>query len=340
MIVVMEPMASQAQVDHVVTLIREMGLREHVIVGTERTVVACIGDDRKKDKDRLENVAGVEKVMPVLAPYKMASREVKKERSVVAMGGTLGASAGGRKIAMIAGPCSVEDRVKLLEVAHAVKEAGATALRGGAFKPRTSPYAFQGLGEKGLEILAEARAQTGLAVVTEVMSIDQVSLVAQYADVFQVGARNMQNYNLLLAVGEQRKPVLLKRGLSATLEEFLLAAEYIMSRGNNQVILCERGIRTFESYCRNTLPLAIVPEVHRISHLPIVIDPSQGTGHAHLVPDMCRAAVACGADGLIIECHSDPEHALTDGAQSITPQTLKTLMTSLKNIAAAVDREI
>ncbi len=340
MIVVMEPMASQAQVDHVVTLIREMGLREHVIVGTERTVVACIGDDRKKDKDRLENVAGVEKVMPVLAPYKMASREVKKERSVVAMGGTLGASAGGRKIAMIAGPCSVEDRVKLLEVAHAVKDAGATALRGGAFKPRTSPYAFQGLGEKGLEILAEARAQTGLAVVTEVMSIDQVSLVAQYADVFQVGARNMQNYNLLLAVGEQRKPVLLKRGLSATLEEFLLAAEYIMSRGNNQVILCERGIRNFESYCRNTLPLAIVPEVHRISHLPIVIDPSQGTGHAHLVPDMCRAAVACGADGLIIECHSDPEHALTDGAQSITPQTLKTLMTALKNIAAAVDREI
>ncbi len=340
MIVVMEPMASQAQVDHVVTLIREMGLREHVIVGTERTVVACIGDDRKKDKDRLENVAGVEKVMPVLAPYKMASREVKKERSVVAMGGTLGASSGGRKIAMIAGPCSVEDRVKLLEVAHAVQDAGATALRGGAFKPRTSPYAFQGLGEKGLEILAEARAQTGLAVVTEVMSIDQVSLVAQYADVFQVGARNMQNYNLLLAVGEQRKPVLLKRGLSATLEEFLLAAEYIMSRGNNQVILCERGIRTFESYCRNTLPLAIVPEVHRISHLPIVIDPSQGTGHAHLVPDMCRAAVACGADGLIIECHSDPEHALTDGAQSITPQTLKTLMTSLKNIAAAVDREI
>ena len=340
MIVVMEPMASQAQVDHVVTLIREMGLREHVIVGTERTVVACIGDDRKKDKDRLENVAGVEKVMPVLAPYKMASREVKKERSVVAMGGTLGASSGGRKIAMIAGPCSVEDRVKLLEVAHAVKDAGATALRGGAFKPRTSPYAFQGLGEKGLEILAEARAQTGLAVVTEVMSIDQVSLVAQYADVFQVGARNMQNYNLLLAVGEQRKPVLLKRGLSATLEEFLLAAEYIMSRGNNQVILCERGIRTFESYCRNTLPLAIVPEVHRISHLPIVIDPSQGTGHAHLVPDMCRAAVACGADGLIIECHSDPEHALTDGAQSITPQTLKTLMTALKNIAAAVDREI
>jgi 3-deoxy-7-phosphoheptulonate synthase len=234
----------------------------------------------------------------------------------------------------------VEDRVKLLEVAHAVKEAGATALRGGAFKPRTSPYAFQGMGEKGLEILAEAREQTGLAVVTEVMSIEQVPLVAKYADVFQVGARNMQNYNLLWAVGEQKKTVLLKRGLSATLEEFMLAAEYVMSRGNSNVILCERGIRTFESYCRNTLPLAIVPEVHRISHLLIIIDPSQGTGHAHLVPDMCRAAVACGADGLIIECHSDPEHALTDGAQSITPQVLKSLMVSLKKIAAAVDREI
>ena len=340
MIVVMQQGADKSRVDHVVSLIREMGLREHVIVGTERTVVACIGDERKMDIERVENVSGVEKVMPVLAPYKLASREVKKERSVVALGGTLGASAGGKKIAIIAGPCSVEDRVKLLEVAHAVKEAGATALRGGAFKPRTSPYAFQGMGEKGLEILAEAREQTGLAVVTEVMSIEQVPLVAKYADVFQVGARNMQNYNLLWAVGEQKKTVLLKRGLSATLEEFMLAAEYVMSRGNSNVILCERGIRTFESYCRNTLPLAIVPEVHRISHLPIIIDPSQGTGHAHLVPDMCRAAVACGADGLIIECHGDPEHALTDGAQSITPQVLKSLMVSLKKIAAAVDREI
>ncbi len=340
MIVVFEQGADKSRVDHVVALIREMGLREHVIVGTERTVVACIGDERKMDIDRVENARGVEKVMPVLAPYKMASREVKKDRSVVPMGGTLGASAGGKKIALIAGPCSVEDRVKLLEVAHAVKEAGATALRGGAFKPRTSPYAFQGMGEKGLEILAEAREQTGLAVVTEVMSIEQVPLVARYADVFQVGARNMQNYNLLWAVGEQKKPVLLKRGLSATLEEFMLAAEYVMSRGNSNVILCERGIRTFESYCRNTLPLAIVPEVHRISHLPIIVDPSQGTGHAHLVPDMCRAAVACGADGLIIECHNDPEHALTDGAQSITPQALKSLMVSLRKIAAAVDREI
>ena len=258
----------------------------------------------------------------------------------MALGGSLGGSVGGKKVALIAGPCSVEDRAQLLEIAHAVKEAGATGLRGGAFKPRTSPYAFQGLGEKGLQILAEAREKTGLAVVTEVMSIEQVPLVCQYADVLQVGARNMQNYNLLWAVGEQKKPVLLKRGLSATLEEFLLAAEYIMSRGNSNVMLCERGIRTFENYCRNTLPLAIVPEVHRISHLPIVVDPSQGTGHAHLVPDMCKAAVACGADGLIVEVHNDPEHALTDGAQSVTPQSLKATMASLKRIASAIDRDI
>jgi 3-deoxy-7-phosphoheptulonate synthase len=339
MIIVMELGATHQQVEHVTRLLREMGMREHVIVGTERTVVAALGDERKLDVGRMENVPGVEKVMPVLAPYKMASREVQRERSVIPLGGTLGGSVGGKKVGIIAGPCSVEDRTQLLELAQAVKEAGAVGLRGGAFKPRTSPYAFQGLGEKGLEILAEAREKTGLAVVTEVMSIDQVALVGKYADVFQVGARNMQNYNLLWAVGEQRKPVLLKRGLSATLEEFLLAAEYIMSRGNNQVILCERGIRTFESYCRNTLPLAIVPEVHRVSHLPIVVDPSQGTGHAHLVPDMCRAAVAAGADGLIIECHSDPEHALTDGAQSITPATLKNTMATLARIAEAIDRQ-
>jgi len=340
MIVVMEQGASQQDIDHVVKSIRELGLREHVITGTERTVVAAIGDDRAKSKENIEMLPGVEKVMPVLAPYKMASREVKKDRTIVPLGGTLGAAAGGKQVCLIAGPCSVENRTALLEVAHQVKEAGATALRGGAFKPRTSPYAFQGLGEKGLEILAEARDQTGLAVVTEVMAVDQVELVAKYADVLQVGARNMQNYNLLCAVGDQRKPVLLKRGLSATLEEFLLAAEYIISRGNPQVILCERGIRTFETYCRNTLPLAIVPEVHRISHLPIIIDPSQGTGHAHLVPDMCKAAVACGADGLIIECHDDPEHALTDGAKSITPKALGNLMKQLRKIAAAVDREI
>ncbi len=340
MIIVMESSAGKEQVDHVVTLLREMGLKEHVIQGSERTVVAAIGDDRAKDKDALENAPGVEKVMPVLAPYKMASREVKTQRTVVALGGTLGGTVGGKKIAMIAGPCSVEDRNKLIEVAHMVKEAGATALRGGAFKPRTSPYAFQGLGEKGLQMLAEARDRTGLAVVTEVMAVEQVPLVAKYADVLQVGARNMQNYNLLWAVGDQQRPVLLKRGLSATLEEFMLAAEYIISRGNPNVMLCERGIRTFEGYCRNTLPLAIVPEIHRISHLPIVVDPSQGTGHAHLVPDMCKAAIAAGADGLIVEVHNDPEHALTDGAQSITPKMLESTMAILRKIAAAVDREM
>jgi 3-deoxy-7-phosphoheptulonate synthase len=247
---------------------------------------------------------------------------------------------GGTKVAVIAGPCSVENKSQLLEIAHAVKEAGAVGLRGGAFKPRTSPYAFQGLAEEGLKYLALAREQTGLAVVTEVMAVDQVKLVHDYADVLQVGARNMQNFNLLNAVGEQQKPVLLKRGLSATLEEFLLAAEYIMSRGNPNVMLCERGIRTYEEYCRNTLALAAVPALHRMSHLPVVVDPSQGTGKNQLVDPMCRAAVAAGADALIIEVHNDPEHALTDGAQSITPQQFADMMKAVRRIAAAVDREV
>jgi 3-deoxy-7-phosphoheptulonate synthase len=338
MVVVMKSGASQSQIDHVVKLVREIGLKDHVIVGTERTVVAVIGDDRNKDRSRFETVDGVEKVVPILAPYKMASAEVKKDRTVVTMGKS--AKIGGKHIGVIAGPCSVEDKPKLLEVAHALKESGAIALRGGAFKPRTSPYAFQGLAEEGLKYLAEAREQTGLAIVTEVMSIEQVPMVAEYADVFQIGARNMQNFNLLNAVGEQRKPVLLKRGMSATLEEFLLAAEYILARGNQQVILCERGIRTFEDYVRNTLPLAIVPELHRRSHLPVVVDPSHGTGKSHLVDSMCRAAVACGADGLIIEVHTDPEHALTDGAQSLNPKQFAAMMKATKRVAQAVDREM
>jgi 3-deoxy-7-phosphoheptulonate synthase len=338
MIVVMKPGSNQSQVEHVVKLVREMGLKDHVIVGTERTVVAVIGDDRFKDRSVLETVDGVDKVVPILAPYKMASVEVKKERTVVRL--PTGATVGGKSVGVMAGPCSVESRQQTLEIAHAVKEAGAVALRGGAFKPRTNPYSFQGLAEKGLEILAEAREQTGLAIVTEVMSIDQVKLVAEYSDVLQIGARNMQNFNLLSAIGEQRKPVLLKRGMSATLEEFLLAAEYIMARGNEQVMLCERGIRTYEEYVRNTLALAAVPELHRVSHLPVVVDPSQGTGKSHLVDCMCRAAVAAGADGLIIEVHNDPEHALTDGAQSITPKMFAEMMASIRRIAAAVDREV
>ncbi|HWE01724.1 MAG TPA: 3-deoxy-7-phosphoheptulonate synthase [Tepidisphaeraceae bacterium] len=330
------------QIEHVVQLVREMGLREHVIEGTERTVVAVIGDDRNKDRSVFESVDGVDKAMPILAPYKMASKEIKKERSVVPffLEQKSGPSAGGKKIGVIAGPCSVESEKQLLEIAHAVKEAGATGLRGGAFKPRTNPYSFQGLAEKGLELLALAREQTGLAVVTEVMAVEQVPLVNRYADVLQVGARNMQNFNLLNAVGEQNKPVLLKRGMSATLEEFLLAAEYIMAKGNLNVMLCERGIRTYEDYVRNTLALAAVPALQRVSHLPVVVDPSQGTGKNYLVDSMCRAAVAAGADGLIIEVHNDPEHALTDGAQSITPKQFSDMMTAIRRIALAVDREV
>jgi 3-deoxy-7-phosphoheptulonate synthase len=274
----------------------------------------------------------------------MASREVKKERSLIALGQPRGnvkpPIIGGRKIGIIAGPCSVESRAQLLEIAHAVKESGACALRGGAFKPRTNPYSFQGLAEDGLKLLALAREQTGLPVVTEVMSVEQVALVNGYADVLQIGARNMQNFNLLSAVGEQAKPVLLKRGVSATLEEFLLAAEYIMARGNTNVLLCERGIRTYEEYVRNTLALAAVPELHRVSHLPVLVDPSHGTGKSYLVESMCLASVAAGADGLLIEVHHDPEHAMTDGHQSITPEQFADMMASAKRVAAAVDREV
>jgi 3-deoxy-7-phosphoheptulonate synthase len=345
MIVVMKSGADQRQVEHVAKLVREMGLKDHVIVGTERTVVAVIGDDRFKDRTVLESVEGVEKVVPILAPYKMASLEVKKERSLVPLltrvkPGGAAPMVGGKRIGVIAGPCSVESRQQTLEIAHAVKEAGAAALRGGAFKPRTNPYSFQGLAEQGLQILAEAREQTGLGIVTEVMAVEQVKLVADYADVLQVGARNMQNFNLLNAVGEQDKPVLLKRGLSATLEEFLLAAEYIMAKGNTQVMLCERGIRTYEEYVRNTLALAAVPALHRASHLPVVVDPSQGTGKSYLVDSMCRASVAAGADGLIVEVHNDPAHALTDGAQSITPPQFAEMMNAIRRIAQAVDREV
>ncbi len=336
MIVIMKPSATEKDVAHVVSLVQEAGLRDHVIVGTERTVVAVVGDERQADLAALENAPHVDRVMPVLAPYKVASREVKAESSVIPLGPQ--ATVGDRQIAIIGGPCSVESRSQLLETAHAVKEAGAVALRGGAFKPRTNPYQFQGLGERGLELLAEAREETGLAVVTEVMSIDQVDLVSRYADVLQVGTRNMHNFNLLVACGQSERSVLLKRGWSATLNEFLLAAEYIINAGNSNVILCERGIRTHEDYVRNTLPLAIIPAVKRESHLPIMIDPSQGTGHAYMVPSMCRAAIAAGADGLIVEVHHDPQHALTDGAQSITPETFAQMVREVRAVAEAVGR--
>jgi len=339
MIVVMKPGATKQQVQHVVDLVREYGLKDHVIFGTDRTVVACIGDKRAVDKSAIENAPMVERIVPILAPYKMASREVKRTRTEIPIGpGKF--PIGGKKVGVIAGPCAVESRDQLLRTADAVRAAGCVGLRGGAYKPRTSPYSFQGMGEDGLKILAEAREKTGLAVVTEVIGLEQVEIVAAYADVLQVGARNMQHYPLLEAVGKSAKPVLLKRGMSARLEEWLLAAEYVINAGNPQVILCERGIRAYEEYVRNTLALAAVPELKERTHLPVLVDPSHGTGHAHLVPPMCRAAVAAGADGLLLEVHPDPEHALSDGAQSIDPRALTDLMTALKRIAPAVGRSL
>lgn len=339
MIVVMKPGATKDQVRHVIALIREYGLKEHPIYGTDRTVIACIGDKRMVDKAAVENAPMVERVVPILAPYKMASLEVRKTRTVVEIGPER-FPLGRPRVGVIAGPCSVEDRERLLRTAEAVRKAGCIGLRGGAFKPRTSPYSFQGMGEDGLRLLAEARDRTGLAIVTEVVGLEQLPACVELADVLQVGARNMQHYPLLEGVGKTDKPVLLKRGMSAQLDEFLLAAEYIIDAGNPRVILCERGIRTFEQYVRNTLPLAIVPELNSKTHLPVIVDPSHGTGHAHLVPAMCRAAVAAGADGLILECHPDPEHAASDGAQSITPDVLAREMETLRRVAQAVGRDL
>ena len=337
MIVVMKPNASTDQVNHMIERVKGMGLAPHVIQGTERVVIACVGDDHCKAPEQLASGPGVEKVIPILARYKIASREVKPEPTVIPLG--LG-SLGGTRVGIIAGPCTVEDRGMLLETAHAVKEAGAIALRGGAFKPRTDPYAFQGLAEKGLEFLAEAREATGLAIVTEVMACSQVPLVCKYADVLQIGARNMQNYNLLATVGECDRPVLLKRGLSADFEEFLLAAEYILSRGNKRVILCERGIRTFEQFTRFTFPVAVIPALKQATHLPVIADPSHATGRADLVEPVARAAIAAGADGLIVEVHPRPECALVDGAQSLDVARFNHLVTSCRRVAEALDRTL
>jgi 3-deoxy-7-phosphoheptulonate synthase len=337
MIVVMKPGASQGQINHVIERIEQLGLRSHVIVGTDRTVIAALGEKRDGAKQALETGEGVEKVVPILAPFKMASTEVKQERSRV---DALGLAVGGRRIGVIAGPCSVESRDQILEIAQAVKEAGASALRGGAFKPRTSPYSFQGMKEKGLQLLAEARDKTGLAVVTEVMAPEHVPLVSAYADVLQVGARNMQNYPLLEAVGDSGLPVLLKRGPSATMEEFLLAAEYVLNSGNPQVMLCERGIRTFEDHTRFTLPLASVPYLHETTHLPVIVDPSHGTGYWQYVTPMAYAGIAAGADGLMIEVHPDPAHALSDGGQSLKPKRFEALMRGLEKFAEASGRTL
>ncbi|WP_347246044.1 3-deoxy-7-phosphoheptulonate synthase [Thermogutta sp.] len=335
MIVVMQKGATEHEINYVVERVQSLGLRPHVIHGTERTVIAAIGDKRDEHRASLESCPGVAEVIPILAPYKVASLEVKPERTVVRVGPFI---AGNSHIGVIAGPCSVETEEQTLSTARAVKAAGATALRGGAFKPRTSPYSFQGLKEDGLKILAAAREETGLPVVTEVITPADVPVVAKYADILQIGARNMQNYRLLEEAGHAGKPVLLKRGPAATAEELLLAAEYILNTGNHNVILCERGIRTFESHTRYTLSLATVVWLHQRTHLPVIVDPSHGTGHSALVPQMAAAAVAAGADGLIIEVHPRPETALSDGFQSLTFEQFETTMELCRKVADALGR--
>ena len=337
MIIVMRASASVKEIEHVTSRIDELGFQVHLSQGAERTIIGVIGDERPLDRAMFEVMEGVERTVSILPPYKLASREWRPEGSVITVGN---ASIGGPRLAMMAGPCSVESRSQLLEIAYAVKEAGATFLRGGAFKPRSSPYTFQGLGVEGLEILAEAREATGLPIVTEVMAPDKVELVAEYADVLQIGARNMQNYPLLQAVGKTRVPVLLKRGMMSTIEELLMSAEYILAGGNYDVMLCERGIRTFETYTRNTTDINAIPALKHLSHLPVIGDPSHSTGKWPLVVPVARAMVAAGADGLIVEVHGDPEHALSDGAQSLKPERFAALVHEARRIAEAVGRMV
>ncbi|MHC4197303.1 MAG: 3-deoxy-7-phosphoheptulonate synthase [Planctomycetota bacterium] len=338
MIIVMKPGSSKGELDHVIKTVEGVGLKAVLLHGTERDVVACLGDKRDIAKDFWNALPGVENAVPILSPYKMASREVRPTTSQVQIGPQF--ALGGKTIGVIAGPCAVENKEQLLSIARGVKGHGAVALRGGAFKPRTSPYSFQGLEEEGLKYLAETREETGLPVVTEVLSPEHVEMVAKHVDVLQIGTRNMGNFVLLKAVGEQPKPVILKRGMSATLDEFLLAAEYILSSGNSNVILCERGIRTFENHTRFTLSLSAVPQLKSLTHLPVIVDPSHGTGKRHLVNPMSKGAVAVGADGLLIEVHMDPEEALVDGAQTLTTDDFGTLMKELKPVAEAVGRDI
>jgi 3-deoxy-7-phosphoheptulonate synthase len=337
MIVIMKQDATGAQIINVTARVEQLGCQVHISEGKERTIIGIIGNGRPLDREQFERMDGVERTVPILRPFKLAGREFHPQDTIVAVNGV---QIGGRQLVVMAGPCAVESREQLLETAHVVQEAGAHVLRGGAFKPRTSPYSFQGLGDEGLRILAEAREETGLTVVTEVIEPQMVSLVATYADILQIGARNMQNYALLHAVGESQKPVLLKRGMMSTIEELLMAAEYILSHGNNRVILCERGIRTFERYTRFTLDISAVPLLKQLSHLPVVVDPSHGTGKWELVEPVSRAAVAAGADGLIVEVHPHPEDALSDGAQSLRPTRFAALMRSLRPVVEAVGRTL
>ncbi|HQP91961.1 MAG TPA: 3-deoxy-7-phosphoheptulonate synthase [Candidatus Omnitrophota bacterium] len=338
MIIVLRPDATEGDVNHIVERAQKLGLKPHISKGTERTIIGLIGPEDALRAIPLEAFPGVENVIPVLAPYKLVSREFKKEDSVISINEHL--KIGTKKIILFAGPCAIENEARLLEIGEEVKFAGASVLRGGAFKPRTSPYAFQGLGEEGLKILNRVSKKLGVPTVTEVMDPRDVGLVAQYADILQIGARNMQNFNLLKEVGMTKKPILLKRGLSSTVKELLMSAEYIMSEGNHNVILCERGIRTFEDSTRNTFDVSAIPVVKQLSHLPIIADPSHAAGKWNLVSSIAKAAVAAGADGLIIEVHTKPEEAVSDGAQSLLPEKLTQLMHEIGRIAEAIHREL
>jgi 3-deoxy-7-phosphoheptulonate synthase len=341
MIIITRANVSDAEIDHIRERIESVGMRTHLSRGESRTIIGCIGDESLLQELPLRSLPGVESVMPVLKPYKLASREFAVDRTVVHVGGRdAHAAFGGSAITVIAGPCSVENREMLATSAALVRRAGASMLRGGAFKPRTSPYAFQGLGVEALRLLAEVRAETGLPVVTEVMDTRQVDLVAEHADMLQVGARNMQNFALLAELGRVQRPVLLKRGLSATIKELLMAAEYIMANGNHNVVLCERGIRTYETATRNTLDIGAIPVLKRESHLPVIVDPSHAGGDASLVAPLAFAAIAAGADGLIVEVHPDPECALSDGDQSLAPPAFAKMMEQLGAFAAAAGRSL
>lgn len=337
MIIVCKSGLPKEEIERIISEIEKRDLQPVPLYGTKRTVIAVIGDKRLEEIRFLENLKGVDKVMRVMSPFKLAAKE-DHPKTVFEI--APGLEIGGNRIVVMAGPCSVEENGSQKEIITLAKKAGATVQRGGAFKPRTSPYSFQGLGEKGLKIMKEVRETQGMPMVTEVMDIRTVELVAEYADILQIGARNMQNFNLLQEVGKTNKPVLLKRGLSATIDEWLGAAEYILSQGNERVIMCERGIRTFERATRSTLDISAIPVLREKTHLPIVIDPSHAAGKRAYVPDLCKAAVAAGADGLIIEVHTDPEHALSDGKQTISTETFATLMPQLKTIAEAVGRTI
>ncbi|MFH1397670.1 MAG: 3-deoxy-7-phosphoheptulonate synthase [Candidatus Omnitrophota bacterium] len=336
MIIVLKPDATQQQINHLLDKVLKLGLTPHLSKGTERTIIGVIGPEDVLRVTPLEAFEGVEKVLPVLSPYKLVSREFHPENSVIDLGG--GVKIGAEKIVVMAGPCAVENYATLSEIAGEVKKAGATVIRAGAFKPRSSPYSFQGLGEEGLKILKKVSQEVGLITISEVMDTRDVELVAEYVDILQIGARNMQNFNLLKEVGLTKKPVVLKRGLSSTIKELLMSAEYILSSGNFNVILCERGIRTFEDSTRNTLDISAVPMVKLLSHLPIIIDPSHAAGKWSLVSSLSKAGIASGADGLIIEVHSHPEDALSDGAQSLKPSKFQELMNELSNLVKAVKR--